>query len=152
MFSSFAAQVQRTLLICWLVVMASVISLHANSSLLLRRRDKPRLLPDKIVRSGNLAPAVRGIGSICVLGNDSSCANGRKHRENLLPSCRIRSNEKLHFFIRDLHDDPHAPQVRPVSIQAGPDVPHIRSRRNPHSVKPLCNNPRLVWFVAYHFI
>src|SRR6266568_4552645 len=108
MFSSFAAQGQRTLLICWLVVMASVISLHANSSLLLRRRDKPRL-PNKMMRPRNLPPAVRGIGSICVLGNDSSCPNGRKQRENLLSPCRIRSNEKLHLFIRGLHDDPHAP-------------------------------------------
>src|SRR6266566_1153747 len=109
MFSSFAAQGQRTLLICWLVVMASVISLHANSSLLLRRRDQPRLLPNKMMRPRNRTPAVRGIGSICVPGNDSSCSNGRKQRENLLPPCRIRSNEELHFFIRDLHDDPHAP-------------------------------------------
>src|SRR5260370_16845036 len=98
MFSSFAAQVQRSLLICWLVVMASVISLHANSSLLLRRRDKPRLLPDKIVRSGNLAPAVRGIGTICVLGNDSSSATGRKHPQNFLPSCRTPTNTNLHLF------------------------------------------------------
>src|SRR5260370_35966214 len=152
MFSSFAAQGQRTLVIWWLVLMALVISLHANSSLLLRRRDKPRLLPNKMMRPRNRTPAVCGIGSICVPGNDSSCPKGGKHRENLLPSCRIRSNEKLHFFIRDLHDDPHAPQVRPVSIQAGPDVPHIRSPRNPHSVKLLCNNPRLVWFVAHHII
>src|SRR6266704_4763565 len=111
MFSSFAAQGQRTLLICWLVVMASVISLHANSSLLLRCRDKPRLLPDKMVRSGNRAPSVRGIGGICVPGNDSPCPNGGKQRENLLPSCRIRSNERLHLFIRDLHDDPHAREM-----------------------------------------
>src|SRR5260370_15826765 len=109
MFSSFAAQGQRTLLICWLVLMAPVISLHANSSLLLRRRDKPRLLPNKMMRPRNRTPAVCGIGSICVPCNDSSCPKGGKHREYLLPSCRIRSIDKLQFFIRTLLDDPHDP-------------------------------------------
>src|SRR5713226_527355 len=152
MFSSFAAQVQRTLLICWLVVMASVISLHANSSILLWRGDKPLLLPDKMMRSWNRAPAVHGIGGSGIPGNDNSRPNRRKQRENLLPSRRIRSNETRLFFVRNLHDDPHAGEMRPVSVQAGPDITHVRSWRNPHGAKLLRNDPRLKRLVSYHII
>src|SRR5260370_29195798 len=108
MFSSFFAQAQRTRVVCWFVVMASLISLHANSSLLLWRRDKPRLLPDKMMRSLNRAPAVRGIGGRGIPGNDRSTPKGRKHRANLLPSRRVLSRETRLFLVLNLHHDPHA--------------------------------------------
>src|SRR6266851_5821482 len=126
MFSSFLAQPHRTLLIFWLAVMAFVVSLPPHSSLFFRRRDKPRLLPDKMMRSRNRPPAVPGIGSICIPGNDGSSPDGRKKRENLLPSRRIRGDETRLFDVRNLHDDPHAREMRPVSVYAGPDGTHVR--------------------------
>src|SRR5260370_12583672 len=135
MFSSFFAQAQRTRVVCWFVVMASLISLHANSSLILWLRDKPRLLPDKMVRSWNRAPAVRGIGGSGIPGNDRSSPNGRKQRENPLPSRRIRSNETRLFLVRNLHDDPHACEMCPISVQAGPDMTHLPSWPNTHGAK-----------------
>src|SRR5260370_2372493 len=152
MFSSFFAQAQRTRVVCWFLVMASLISLHANSSLLLWRRDKPRLLPDKMMRSWNRAPAVRGIGGSGIPGNDRSSPNGRKQRENLLPSRRIRSNETRLFLVRNLHDDPHAREMCPVSVQARPDITHGRSWRNPHGATLSRNDPRLIGPVSYHII
>src|SRR5216684_3899078 len=152
MFSSFAAQVQRTRVFCWLAVMTFVALLPPHPLLLLWRGDKPRLLPDKMMRSWNRAPAVRGIGGSSIPGNDRSSPNRRKQRENLLPSRRIRSNETRLFFVRNLHDDPHACEMRPVSVQAGPDITHVRSWRNPHGAKLLRNDPRLIGLVAYHII
>src|SRR6267378_798989 len=99
----------------------------AKFSLFLRRRDKPRLLPDKMMRSRNLTPAVRGIRGICIPGNNCSGPNGRKQRQNLLPSRSIRGDETRLFDVRDLHDDPHAGEMRPVSAQASPNVTHVCS-------------------------
>src|SRR6267143_2076131 len=152
MFSSFVAQVQRTLVICWLAVMPFVVSLPANSSLLLRRRDKPRPLPDKMTRPRNLTPAVCGICSICIPGNDGSRPNGRKQREDLLSSLRIRGREWLQFTLRDLRDDPHPGEMCPRSLQAGPDVTYLRSWWNPHGVKLLRNDPMLIGLIACHII
>src|SRR5260370_40410985 len=134
MFSPLCAQAQRGLVICWFPVMVIVVSFPARSSPFFRRRDQPRLLPDKMMRSRDLTPAVRGIGGIRIPGNDGSCSNGGKQRENLLPSRRIRSDETLLFGVWDLHDDPHAGEVRPISVPAAPDVTQVRSLRNPHGV------------------
>src|SRR5258708_11726882 len=152
MFSSLCAQAQRALVICWLSFMVFVVSLPANSLLFFRRRDQPRLLPDKMMRSRDLTPAVRGIGGIRIPGNDGSCSNGGKQRENLLPSRSIRSDETLLCGVRDLHDDPHAGEVRPIGVPAAPDVTHVRSWCNPHGMKLLRNDPRLIVLVAYHII
>src|SRR5437899_2017759 len=134
MFSSFFAQGQRTLVICRLVVMTFAISLSPHSSLFFRGRDKPPPLPDKMMRSRNLTPAVHRNGSIGVPCNDRLRPNRGKQRENLLPSCRIRSNETRLFDIWNLHDDPRAREVRPVRIQTGSDIPDVRSWRHPHLV------------------
>src|SRR6266436_19811 len=143
MFSSLFAQVQRTLLIFWLVVMVFVVSLPPHSSLLFRRRDKPRLLPDKIMRSRNLTPTVRGIGGRCILCHDGFYSNGGKQRENLLPPRSIRSDETRLFFVRDLGNDAHARKMRPVSAQASPDVTQLHSLRNAHFVQPARHFPLL---------
>src|SRR5712664_119847 len=152
MLSSLCAQAQRALVVTKPAVMAFMISLPPHNSLLLRRGDKPRLLPDKMMGSRNLTPAVRRIGGSCIPGNDGSCSNGGKQRENLLPSRSIRSDETLLFVVRDLHDDPHAGEVRPISVAAAPDVTQVRSWRNPHGVKLLRNDPRLIGLVAYHIV
>src|SRR5712692_4409676 len=152
MFSSFFAQGQRTLVIGWLDVMALVVSLPLQSSLFLRRRDKPRLLPDKMMRARNRTPAVSRIGSICIPGDDGSSPNRRKQRKNLLPSRSIRSDESRHFGVRNLHDDPHTGQVRPISVPACPQVTHFRPWCDPHEVKLLRNHPRLIRLVAYNII
>src|SRR5260370_2171359 len=112
MFSSFAAQVHRTLVICWLVVMV-FSSFLANSSLLFRRRDKPRLLPDKMMRPWNRPPTLRRICNIRISGNDSTCSNLGEQDEHFLPSRRIRSDEARLLASRDLHTDPTAPDMRP---------------------------------------
>src|SRR5260221_8047835 len=127
MFSSLCAQAQRALVICCFSFMVFVVPLSPNFSLFLRRRDKPRLLPDKMMRSRNLTPAVREIGCVCIPGNDCSGPNGRKQRQNLLPSRSIRGDETRLFDVRDLHDDPHAGEMRPVSAQASPNVTHVCS-------------------------
>src|SRR6266436_1989192 len=149
MFSSFAAQVHRTLVICWLVVMVFT-SLLANSSLLFRRRDKPRLLPDKMMRSWNRPPALRRICNIPIPGDDRTCSNRGEQHENFLLSRRIRGDEARLLGSRDLHDNPYAREMRPVSVRSGPDVPNVCSRRNPHLVKLLRNDPRLIRFVAHY--
>src|SRR5260370_17917988 len=92
MFSSFAAQVHRTLVICWLVVMV-FNSLLPNSSLLFRCRNKPRLLPDKMMRSWNRPPALRRICNLRIPGNYGTCSNRSEQGEDFLPSPRIRSDE-----------------------------------------------------------
>src|ERR1700674_4726169 len=143
MFSSFFAQAQRTLVICWFPIMVFVVSLPPHSSFFSRRRDQPRLLPDKIMRSGNLTPTVRRIGGRCIPGNDGSSPNGGKQRENLLPSRSIRSNETRLFFVRDLRNDAHARQMRPVSAQASPDVTQLHSLRNAHFVQSARHFPLL---------
>jgi hypothetical protein len=152
MFSSVVAQAHRTVVIFWFLVMAFVVSPSPHSSFSFRRRDQPRLLPDKMIRSWDLTPAVLRIGGSYIPGNDSSSANGRKKRENLLPSNRIRSDESRQFGVRDLYDDPHAGEVRPISVSAAPDVTHVRSRQNPQGVKLLRNDPRLIGLVAYHIV
>src|ERR1700719_1718711 len=143
MFSSLFAQVQRTLLIFWLVVMVFVVSLPIHSSFLFRRRDKPRLLPDKIMRFRNLAPAVCEIRGICIPSNDGSSPSGGKQRENLLPSRSIRSHESRLFLVRDLRNNTHARQMRPVSPQASPDVTQLHSLRNAHFVQSARHLPLL---------
>jgi len=50
--SSLCAQAQRALVICCFSFMVFVVPFSPNFSLFLRRRDKPRLLPDKMMRSG----------------------------------------------------------------------------------------------------
>src|ERR1700731_866795 len=152
MFSSLFAQVQRTLLIFWLVVMVFVVSLPPHSSLLFRRRDKPRLLPDKIMRSGNLTPTVREIRGICIPSNDSSSSSGGKQRENLLPPRSIRSHETRLFFVRDLRNDAHARQMRPVSAQASPDVTQLHSLRNAHFVQSARHLPLLESRVPHYVV
>src|SRR5260370_20758234 len=152
MFSSLCAHVQRALVICCFSFMVFVVSLPANSLLFFRRRDQPRLLPDKMMRSKDLTPAVRGIGGSCIPGNDGSRSNGGKQRENLLPSRSIRSDETLLFGVRDLHHDPHAGEVRPISVPAAPDVTQVRSWRNPHVVHLMPNYPRLIPLVLYHIV
>src|SRR5712664_3380749 len=152
MFSSLVAHGHRTLVICWFLIMVFAFSLPSHDSLFFRRRDKPLLLPDKMMRSRNLAPAVRGISGIRIPGNDGSGPNGRKERENLLSSRSIRSDETRQVGIRDLHDDPHAGEVPPISIPAAPEATHVRSWRNPHGVKLLRNDPRLIRLVAYYII
>src|SRR5260370_25262621 len=152
MFSSLCAHVQRALVICCFSFMVVVGLLPANALLFFRRRDQPRLLPDKMMRSKDLTPAVRGIGGSCIPGNDGSRSNGGKQRENLLPSRSIRSDETLLFGVRDLHDDPHAGEVRPISVPAAPDVTQVRSWRNPHGVKLVRNDPPLIELVAYHIV
>src|ERR1700682_1723636 len=97
--------------------MVFMVSLPPNFSLFVRRRDKPRLLPDKMMRSRNLTPAVRGIRDICIPSNDGFGPNGRKQRQNLLPSRSIRGDETRVFDVRDLHDDPPAGEMRTVSAQ-----------------------------------
>src|SRR5260370_17654982 len=123
MFSSFFAQSHRTLLIFWMAVCDFVVVPPTNFSLFFRRRDKPRLLPDKMMRSRNRPPAVRRIGSICIPGNDGSSPNGRKQRQNLLPSRSIRSDESRHFGVRDLRNDPHPGQLRPITLPPSPATP-----------------------------
>src|SRR6267154_5764409 len=151
MFSSFAAQVHRTLVICWLVVMV-FNSLLANSSLLFRRRDKPRLLPDKMMRSWNRPPAFRRICNIRISGNDCTCPNRGEQGEDFLPSRRIRGDEARLVGSRDLHDNPYSREMRPVSISSRPDVPNVCSRGDPHLVKLLGNDPRLIRLVAHYVI
>src|SRR5260370_22490381 len=101
MFSSLCAQAQRALVICWFSFMVFVVSLPANSLLFFRRRDQPRLLPDKMMRSKDLTPAVRGIGGSCIPGNDGSRRNGGKQRENLLPSRSNRHHQTRFFCVRE---------------------------------------------------
>src|ERR1700687_2536409 len=125
MFSSLCAQAQLALVICCFSFMVFVVPLSPNFSLFLRRRDKPRLLPDKMMRSRNWTPAVRGIRGICIPSNDGFGPNGRKQRQNLLPSRSIRGDETRLFGVRDLHDDPHAGEMRPVSAQASPNVIYV---------------------------
>src|SRR5216684_4374456 len=151
MFSSFAAQVHRTLAICWLVVMV-FNSLLANSSLLFRRRDKPRLLPHKMMRSRNLPPALGRICNLRIPGNYGTCSNGGEQREDFLPSRRIRSDEAKLLGSWDLHNNPNARQMRPVGIRPRPDVPNVCSRGDPHLVKLLGNDPRLIRLVAHYVI
>src|SRR5260370_5898770 len=152
MFSSLCAQAQRGRVICGFPVMVIVVSLPAKCSPFFRRRDKPRLLPNKMMRSRDLTPAVRGIGGSCIPGNDGSCSNVGEKRENLLSSRSIRSDETLLFGVRDLHDDPHPGEVRPIGVPAAPDVTHVRSCCNPHGIKLLRNDPRLIGLVPYHII
>src|SRR5712664_4531541 len=148
MFSSFAAQVHRTLVIRWLVVMAFVVPRQTLSSLLLRRRDKPRLLPDKMMRSWNRPPALRRICNIPIPGDDRTCSNRGEQHENFLPSRRIRSDEARLLGSRDLHNNPYAREMRPVSIRSRPDVPNVCSRGDPHLVQLLGNDARLIRLVA----
>src|SRR5258707_13920906 len=108
MFSSLCAQAQRALVICCFSFMVFVVPLSANFSLFLRRRDKPRLLPDKMMRYRNSTPAVGGIRVIRISGNNCSSPNGRKQRQNLLPSRSTRGDEKRLFDDWALHDEPHA--------------------------------------------
>src|SRR5260370_14217360 len=152
MFSPLCAQAQRGLVICWFPVMVIVVSFPAKSSPFFRRRDKPRLLPDKMMRSRDLTPAVRGIGGIRIPGNDGSCSNGGKQRENLLPSRSIRSDETLLCGVRDLHDDPHAGEGRPIGVPAPPDATHFRCWCSPQRMKLLRNDPRLIGLAPYHII
>src|SRR5882762_11188974 len=114
MFSSFVAQAQRTRGTCGLAFMDLAVSLPTNSSLLFRRRDKPRLLPDKMMRSMNRTPAVHRIRGICIPGNDGSGPNRRKQRENPLPSRGIPGDESRHFIVQGLYDDPYAREMRPI--------------------------------------
>src|SRR5258708_21488548 len=151
MFSSFAAQVHRTLVICWLVVMV-FNSLLAISSLLFRRRDKPRLLPDKMMRSWNRPPAFRGICNIRISSNDCTCPDRGEQGEDFLPSRRIRSDQARLLGSLDLHNNPNARQMHPVGIRPRPDVPNICSRGDPHLVKLLGNDPRLIRLVAHYVI
>src|SRR6267143_5199630 len=143
MFSSLFAQTQRTLVISWLAVMVFVVPLPPHSSLSFRRRDQPRLLPDKIMRSRNLTPAVLGIGGACIPGNDGSCSNQRKERENLLPSRRIRRDETRLFGVRNLCNDPHTRQMRPIRTKPRPDRSQIAPLRNAHFVQPARHFPLL---------
>src|SRR5258708_4057611 len=152
MFSSFFAQSHRTLLIFWLAVMAFVVSPPTNFSLFFRRRDKPRLLPDKMMRSRNRPPAVRRIGSICIPGNDGSSPNGRKQRQNLLPSRSIRSGETRQLCVRSPRKNSRPGAVRPIAFPACPEVTHFRPWCDPHEVKLLRNHPRLIRLVAYNII
>src|SRR5260370_33485198 len=116
MFSSLCAHVQRALVICCFSFMVFVVSLPANSLLFFRRRDQPRLLPDKMMRSRDLTPAVRGIGGGCIPGNDGSRSTGGKQRENLRPPPSIPSADTLMFGVRDVNDDPHTGEGVPESI------------------------------------
>src|SRR5260370_12499694 len=151
MFISFAAQVPRTLVICWLVVMV-FSSLLASSSRLCRRRDKPRLLPDKMMRPWNRPPTLRRICNLRISGNDCTCPNRGEQGEHFLPSRRIRSDEARLLGSRDLHNNPNAREMRPVGIRPRPDVPNICSRGDPHLVKLLGNDPRLIRLVAHYVI
>src|SRR6267154_4639224 len=152
MFSSFAAQVHRTLVIRWLALMAFVVPRQTLSSLLLRRRDKPRLLPDKMMRSRNRPPAVCRICNIRISCNDCTCPNRGEQGEDFLPSRRIRSDKARLLGSRDLRDNPYSREMRPVSIRSRPDVPNVCSRGDPHLVKLLGNDPRLIRLVAHYVI
>src|SRR2546426_1478776 len=132
--------------------MAFAVSLPTNFSLLLGGRNKPRLLPDKMMRSRDRTPAVCRICGIRIPCNYGTCPNRGEQRKNLLPSRCTRGDEPWLFDVRDLHDNPHAPEMRPVSGQASSDIAHARPGRNPHGVKLLRNNPRLIGLVAYRII
>src|SRR6266480_541777 len=152
MLSSLFAHAQRILVICWFSVMVFVVSLPPHSSLFFRRRDQPRLLPDKIMRSRDRLPTVHGVGSFRIPGHDRSSPNASKQRENLLPSSGIRADETRQFGVGDLHDDPHTGQMRPIRVTRTPEATNVRPGCDPHEVKLLRNHPRLIRLVAYNII
>src|SRR5713226_4624102 len=132
--------------------MAPAVSPPNNLSLFFRRRNEPGLLPDKMMCSRNRTPAVCRICGLRIPGNYGTCPNRGEQRENLLPSRCIRSDEPRLFDFGDLHDDPYTREMRPVRVQASSDVAHVRPGRNPHGVKLLRDDPRLIWFVAHYII
>src|SRR6266403_1976520 len=148
MFNSLVAQGQRTLMFCWFAVMIFVFSLATMLSFLFRRGDEPLLLPDEMTSSWNWTPTVRGIGRVTVSCNDSFGSNGGKQRENLLPPCRPCADEPRLLLVWNFHNDSHAREVRPIRIQAGPNISDVSSRRDSHFVQPLRNDPRLIRLVT----
>src|SRR6266481_1315462 len=150
MFSSFAAQWHRILDSDGPVVMAFVVSLSPHFSFLLRRRDKPRLLPDKMLRSRNRPPSVIGFRNGGIPGNYGSRPNRVEQCQNLLPSRSIRSHITRLLAVWNFNNDPHFRQMRPVSVQTCPDITHVRPRWSTDGAKLLRNNPWLVRFVSNH--